>query len=147
MRTSRRHENALLFVGRVLGQVQLYGEREGGGERVEDGQTTGSRVLGPGSFGERYILPPPPPFPSNFQVLPSSHSGSETSGARDPGQAELGAASQALAGACWRQAVSEVSLLPMGQAAPVPSGSAGAAREGERTSVQTRMVGRVRVLF
>ena len=32
------HENTILFVGRVLGQVMLYGERERGGE-TETGKT------------------------------------------------------------------------------------------------------------
>ena len=77
-----------------------------------------------------------PPPPHDFQVLPVAHSVRDTPGAGAPGQAESGAASQALDGACRRQAVSEGSLTPTRQASPGPSGSRGAEQEGESTSAR-----------
>ena len=44
-------------------------------------------------------------------------------------------------GARQRRVASEVSLQPTGRAAPETSGAGGAAREGEITSAQTRVVG------
>ena len=54
-------------------------------------------------------MPPPPQLPSTTSSTVRRY---ETSGARAPGRAELGAASQALVGACQRRASSEVSLPP-----------------------------------
>ena len=75
------------------------------------------------------------PTPS-FQVIPAVKSGSETPGAGAPERTESGAASQALAGARRRRAVSEGSLLPTGQAPLAPIGAGGAAREGDRSSTR-----------
>ena len=123
---------------RTLTVVQVTVERGG----VKDLRTTGSGILGTGSSGGAVFyraLPLPPP--SAFQVLPEEHSGSDASGARDPGWAESGAAIQELAGSRWRRAASEGSLLPTGRADPAPSRAGGAARERESTSVQTQELG------
>ena len=61
-----------------------------------------------------YLAAPLPP--SAFQVLPAVQLGSNASGAREPGRAESGAASQALAGSRRRRVASEGSLPPTGRA-------------------------------
>ena len=58
LRTSGRHENTLPFVGRVLGHMKLYGERERGGGEYR--QTTGSRLLGRDHWGGAVFYRPPP---------------------------------------------------------------------------------------
>ena len=48
---------------------------------------------------------------------------------------------QALTGSRWRQAVSEGSLPPTGRAPPAPSGTGGAAREGDIKSARDQVGG------
>ena len=86
----------------------------------------------------RHLLPGPPP---EFQVIPVTQSGRETPGARASKRTDPGAAIQALAGARWRQAVSEVSLPPVGQAALALSGAGEAAREMESKFARDRAGG------
>ena len=130
-------ENTPQFVGRVLGNVQLYGERE----KVKRGQTITSILSGLGSLGgDVFYWAAPNPPPSDFQVLISEQSGSEISGVGDPSRAKSGAASQVLAGSLHRRAASEGSLTLMGREAPAPRGDRVAAREGENTSSRKRAV-------
>ena len=77
---------------------------------------------------------PDDPAPPDCKILPAANSGSETSGDGEPVRAESGAASQTLTGPRRIRAVSEGSMPPTGQAAPVLSGDGGAEREGESTS-------------
>ena len=126
MRSSGRHKNNLLFVGRLLGQVQLYGEREswGGGRegrRLKNHMISNFRdgIIG----GVPYSIGPPPNPLSTFQVLPAAHSGSESPGSRDPDKADSGAVRQELAVSRQMRAPSEILMPPTGRADPAPSGS------------------------
>ena len=143
MSTSGKHETNLLFIGMPVGHVQLYGEwdRGGGGEKVEERQTTGSGISGPESSGGAVFYRAAPRPPSAFQVLPEAQSGSEASEAGELGWEESGADSQALAGTRQRQAASEGSLIPTGREDLAPSGAGGAKREGERTNPHKQAVG------
>ena len=115
LRSLERHKTTLLFVGKVVGHIQLYGElkRGGGGVRSKmknnDIKTFGASII----RGRRLLLGPPP---DDFQVLPLGQLGSKIPGAGAPGRAELGAASQALDGSRRRRVISEGSLPLMGRA-------------------------------
>ena len=75
VKASGRHQKPLPFVGRVLGHVQLYGERErGGGVRLNTEEPKHREILGPRSLGgapSSIWTPPPPP---HLQVLTAAQS-------------------------------------------------------------------------
>ena len=117
---------------RTSAVVQGTGEG-GGGER--DGRRKKNyriRTFGDGIIGGGAVFYWADPRPSSsFQVLPSAQSGSKASSAEEKGQEESGASIQTLDGAFRRRADSEVSLLLTGREALEPSGSGGAARDGD----------------
>ena len=119
--------------------MQFYGEHgRGGGEEDRRRRTTRSRPSGTGSSGGAVFYWDAPPPPHDFQVIPAAQSGSKTPGSGAPRRADLGAASQALAGARKRREVSEGSLPRTERAPPEQSGAEGATRKGESTSARNR---------
>ena len=131
-----------IHVERMLGHAHLYEEqgREGGGGYWRPTNCK-IKTFGAGIIGECLIFLKQPPFPPNFQVLPLAQSGSDNSGTGTTGWEEPGADRHALAGSCWRRAVSEGSLQPTVQADPAPRRARGLAREGDITSARERVGG------
>ena len=84
------------------------------GEKVKEWRTKTSRTFGSRIIGGAPYSTCTPPAPTPTSKYYQRHSRrSDSSGARAPGQAELGTAGQVLAGARRRWAFSEVSLSPM----------------------------------
>ena len=91
------HKNPLPLLVSVLGYVQLYGEHERGGGSKD------RTIQGFDNQGGSRLLPGIPPRPPSFQLLTEAQVGrSETSSARESGQAESGADNKALVGACQK---------------------------------------------